>query len=272
MSRLHDGAPDPLTALRSSDRRPRSVVWREQMTSVSLSGVGSLAGRVGVVGLCLALVFGIGWRLFIESQPPVEESIPFATGIADEPALVVGDELSELDVSTPEVNSAGTPIAPAEPTSTDGDVAVGGVEVVVHVAGAVHEPGVVRGFSTWRVNEAVTAAGGPTATADLDRINLAALIADGQRIYVPHVDVDIPQLVEPDTATLPGGDEVGELINLNTAESSRLEELPGVGPATAAAIISHREEHGAFGSVEALVAVSGIGPATLDSLRDHVTI
>lgn len=267
MSGLRDGAPDPLTALRSSDRRPRSVVWRERVTSIRLADATPLLSRVGVVVVLVALALGVGWRLFVESEPPVEASIPFATGIADEPSGAGSDVPAATDV--PVATSIPVVTVDGSVLPVDGDP---GFEVVIHVAGAVMEPGVVRGRSTWRVDDAVLAAGGPTATADLDRINLAALIVDGQRIYVPHVDHDVPELVVPDTATVPGEESAATLINLNTADAAGLEQLPGVGPATAAAIISHREEHGAFGNVDALVAVSGIGPATLDSLRDHVTV
>lgn len=271
MSGLREGAPDPLTALRSSDRRPRSVVWRERVTSVGLADVTAFASRAGVVALVVAVAIGLGWRLFVESEPPVEASIPFATGAAAEPS-VVG---AVADGAVP--SATGVPVSSADPAVTVEAIAIpvepdAGVEVVIHVAGAVSQPGVVRGRSTWRVDDAVRAAGGPTTTADLDRINLAALIVDGQRIYVPHLDVEVPALVVPDTAAMPGEESAAALINLNTADASGLEQLPGVGPATAAAIISHREEHGAFGNVDALVAVAGIGPATLESLRDHVTV
>ena len=267
MSGLRDGAPDPLTALRSSDRRPRSVVWRERVTSIRLADATTLASRVGVVGLVVALALGIGWRLFVESEPPVEASIPFAAGATAAPDGFEGD----VPVASEESTVTTTPPTAAEGFIEPVEVELG-LEVVIHVAGAVAEPGVVRGRSTWRVDDAVLAAGGPTATADLDRINLAALIVDGQRIYVPHLDLDVPPLVEPDTATLPEEERTQTLINLNSADAFGLEQLPGVGPATAAAIIAHREEHGAFGNVDALVAVSGIGPATLESLRDHVTV
>lgn len=270
MPGLHDGAPDPLTALRSSDRRPRSEVWRDRLTSVGRDDVSAFAGRAAAVGLLVALGLAVGWRVFVESEPPVEASIPFAAGIAEQPVVDTADAIEPTDLPPAEATS---PLVQPNDGSAPG--ADPGVEVVVHVAGAVAEPGVIEGLSTWRIDDALRAVGGPTASADLDRINLAALIADGQRIYVPHLDQDVPGVVAPDSGVLaePGGSSVDTSpVNLNTADASGLEQLPGVGPATAAAIISHREEHGSFGTVDSLVAVSGIGPATLDALRDHVVV
>ncbi len=270
---MHDGAPDPLTALRATDLRPRSAVLKERISSVDFGFVGSAAQRVGVAVLVLLLAVGVGWRLFMESSPPVEASIPFASEAAGE------------NESTPSASDTGG--APG-PTSTSRSESVAAVEtqpavevvpetVVVHIAGAVLEPGLVVGDGTWRIDDAVRAAGGVTTLADLDRINLAAPILDGQRVYVPYLDKDVPALVQADSPVVdvgtPGGvAQTGEPIDLNGADSTAFEQLPGIGPATAAAIISHREEFGPFGTVDALVAVPGIGPATLESLRDYVRV
>lgn len=250
MSGLNPQAPDPLELLRASDRRPRVEVWRERLASQSLETLRSSAAR-GVFSLLLfALIVGVGWRLFVATEPPVEESIPLAQPVesAAAPTSVVVDQVVEP--------------APVQQATT----------VVVHVAGAVSSPGIVVGDSTWRVDDALQAAGGPVATADLDRINLAALLTDGQRVFVPHLNEDIPTVLDADL----GGGHLGGggdgVVNLNTSNAAQLESIPGVGPATAAAIISHREEFGAFASVDALVAVSGIGPATLESLRDYVSV
>ena len=152
--------------------------------------------------------------------------------------------------------------------------------VLVHVAGEVAKPGVVELPLGSRVSDAVNAAGGVTAAADLSRINLAAWIVDGERIYVlSHGEEEIPQLVSPGseetvsdgTQGEPGGNADSTLVNLNTADSTKLQTLSGIGPAMAQRIIEHREQFGPFTSLSDLDAVSGIGPAMLRKLESKVT-
>jgi competence protein ComEA len=139
--------------------------------------------------------------------------------------------------------------------------------VVVHVAGAVQAPGVQRLPAGARVIDAVDAAGGLLPDADAGRINLAAELADGTQVYVPAVG-EVP----PAAATGGGGEDASGPIDLNIADSTALETLPGVGPATAAAIIDHRERNGPFVSVDGLLEVRGIGEAKLAQLRDLVRV
>lgn len=142
-------------------------------------------------------------------------------------------------------------------------------EVVAHAAGAVAQPGVYTLAAGSRVADLIAAAGGAGPEADLDRINLAAPLGDGAQVHVP-------RLGEPAAPAPIGGQGVTEgdsaLIDLNTAGAEELEGLPGVGPATSAAIVAHRQEHGPFASVDDLVAVSGIGDAKLAAVRDLVTV
>ena len=169
-----------------------------------------------------------------------------------------------LEVALPTVDAAALavpagPVASAEPAIA-----------IVHVAGAVARPGVYEVSAAARVGDAVDLAGGPTADADLDRINLAATVTDGGQINVPRIG---QALIAPLGSQAAGGSPgAGAPIDINTADASMLETLPGVGPSTAAAIIAHREEHGPFPSVAALDDVSGIGPARLEALRDLVTV
>lgn len=255
MSGLHERAPsiDPLDALRAADHRPVHEVWRERSQSWLRESWRDMGRRGGTALLFIAVAIAIGWRLFLVSEPPIEDSLPIASR-AEPPTSVV---IAPAGSGTLPVASASN----TEPPAT----------VVVHVAGAVLRPGLVTGQTGWRVNDAVSSAGGALPAADLDRLNLAAPIADGQRIFVPLVGEAEPSvLTAGGAASAPGA--VSGPVNLNTADSSALESLPGIGPATAATIINHRDEHGAFGDVDALVAVRGIGPATLDTLRDHVTV
>jgi len=137
-------------------------------------------------------------------------------------------------------------------------------ETVVDMAGAVARPGVYRLATGARVDDAVRAAGGPAGDADLDRVNLAAKVADGQRVYVPHRG-------EPAPADDVGGGADGPL-DLNTATLEQLDALPGVGPATAQAILDYRAAHGAFHSLNELLRVRGIGDARFAALRSRVRV
>ena len=122
-----------------------------------------------------------------------------------------------------------------------------------------------------RVVDAVEAAGGLAPSADPARVNLAALLADGQRVYVLAVGEDAALAAPGDAATGPGTPAAGP-VNLNTADSAALDSLPGIGPATAAAILEHRAKVGRFTSVDQLLDVPGIGEAKLEALRDLVTV
>jgi len=141
----------------------------------------------------------------------------------------------------------------------------------VHVAGAVVAPGLHELAAGARVADAINAAGGLTAEADSARINLAAPVVDGSRVYVPVVGEEPPDVAVGEAAGDPGTTPAGP-VNLTTADAAALEALPGVGPATAAAILEHRGKVGAFTSVEQLLDVPGIGDAKLEALRDLVTV
>ena len=138
-------------------------------------------------------------------------------------------------------------------------------------------PGVVRVRSDARVVDAIAAAGGAVPGADLARLNLAARVVDGARIAVPMVGepalpVD-PGAVSGIAESGPGaGSTSAGPVDINTATAAQLDALPGVGPATAAAIVQDRAAHGPFRSVDDLGRVRGIGPAKLAQLHDLVTV
>ncbi|MEW6567646.1 MAG: helix-hairpin-helix domain-containing protein [Chloroflexota bacterium] len=136
----------------------------------------------------------------------------------------------------------------------------------VHVSGAVNQPGVVTLPQGSIVQQAIEAAGGALPEADLDHLNLAAIVQTGQRIHVPlRGETTAPS----DQAAEPGS---SARLNLNTATAPELELLPGIGPVLASNIIAYREAHGPFQSVEQLLDVPGIGPAKLSQIRDLVTV
>src|SRR6266536_3877176 len=141
----------------------------------------------------------------------------------------------------------------------------------VHVAGLVRHPGVYRFHEGHRVIDAVQAAGGPRRKADLDALNLAALLTDAEQILVPAQGAAAPPV--PVVGSAPGVPGApGALVNVNPATEPELEALPGIGPVLANSIIAYRTEHGPFPTVDALDDVSGIGPATLADLRPLVTV
>ena len=143
-------------------------------------------------------------------------------------------------------------------------------EILVDIKGAIQQPGVYHLPSDARLHELILAAGGFTKEAEERQLNLAEKLSDQQMIYVPskeEVDfsVELPQLNQE------GNAETG-LINLNTATLLQLQELPGIGPAKAQAIITYREENGLFKTVEDLLNISGFGEKTLEKLRAMITL
>ncbi len=147
--------------------------------------------------------------------------------------------------------------------------------MVVHVVGAVASPGVVSLSAGSRVVDAVTAAGGLRGDADPERMNLAASLQDGQRVVVPVVGQEPPAEIGGTSGSVAGGAAGGadsSPIDLNRATAQELESLPGVGPATAASIVAHREKEGPFRTVDDLLDVRGIGEAKLESMRDLVVV
>jgi len=221
--------------------RDRAMYW--------IAFVGPRRLAIGTVATCVALV--MLWLLVRPSAPPLESVVPQVSGAET-------------------VNSAASVSAPSTLT--------------VHVAGAVKKPGVYVLSSTARVVDAVTAAGGPLTSADLEGINLAQTLVDTEQIYIPPrsrrtTPVTVAPRLKPSRSTTPStapgssGTTAGStVLNLNTATASELDALPGVGPATAKAIIDHRTKKGPFTKVEDLLNVAGIGPSKLAALRDQVAV
>ncbi|MDW3218082.1 MAG: ComEA family DNA-binding protein [Acidimicrobiales bacterium] len=211
----------------------------------------ALADRLGItpwaiaVGFAAVVAAGLGawWAFAPPAPPPAEEVLPS-----------VGD----IAVVVPTTASAA-------PTT-----------MLVHVDGAVMRPGVHELDLDSRVVDAVDAAGGLRADADRARLNLAAMLSDGQRVWVPVIGESEPDVVGPTgggpAGTADGAGPAGGVVNLNTADAAELETLPGVGPSIAAAIIRHRETEGAFQRVEDLLEVAGIGPSRLAQIEGLVAV
>ena len=169
------------------------------------------------------------------------------------------------------VGSSAAP-APAAPTSSvvPSPSSAAPAVALVHVVGAVVAPGVVELDAGARVLDALTAAGGATPDADLQRLNLAAPVADGQRVAVPRIGEALPPPVEGSAD--PGSGGPSGPVNLNTATAAELEVLPGIGPTLAGAIVAEREKRGRFESVEDLKQVRGIGEQRFADLKELVTV
>jgi len=221
--------------------------------------------------LSVAFVGVAGWWLVQVPPPPPEASLSFAsTTVAANATIGVG--ASSIN-TTPQI-------------------------ITVHVAGAVKNPGVYRLKYGSRINDGLVAAGGATSAADLDVINLATVLNEGEQIYVPkrgekpHVITNRPQAGEAGGVGGAGGvgaagaggaagaagaggaanSATSQQININLASVVELEQLPGVGPATAKAIVAYREKFGAFLKVEDLLKVRGIGPAKLSEILPRARV
>ena len=153
------------------------------------------------------------------------------------------------------------------------------VEIAVHITGEVKKQGLIYLKEGSRVADAIEKAGGETKNADLSQINLAYVLQDGQKIYVPNKNEKISQYItgnsgnndteENNTSNLSKKDSK---VNINTANQSELDSLPGIGPSIAQKIIDYREENGNFKTIEELQNVKGIGDAKYEEIKDRVTV
>jgi len=147
--------------------------------------------------------------------------------------------------------------------------------IFIDVGGAVVSPSVVELSEGDRVYQAIELAGGLTENADTTNVNLAEVLADGDKILIPKIgetsNYDTPSGIVTKNITSENNAQ-SALVNLNTATSSQLETLNGVGPSTAAKIISYRDKYGGFKKIEELMEVSGIGEKTFEKLKDSITV
>ncbi|WP_051223778.1 ComEA family DNA-binding protein [Conexibacter woesei] len=147
--------------------------------------------------------------------------------------------------------------APATERASVAVAAPRAVGALVHVVGAVRRAGVYRVGAGKRIEDAIRLAGGATAHADLQAINLAAKVADGQQIVVPR------RGAAPAGVSAVPGVAASAPVNLNTATAEQLDTLDGVGPTTAQKILAFRQQHGGFSSINDLAQIPGIGPKKL---------
>lgn len=194
----------------------------------------------GLAMVAVAVAVGGWWLGRPSGEPAVEAGIPMAA-----------------------------PLVPASTTSTLLEPA----EIVVHVAGAVVSPGIVELEEGDRIVDAIARAGGATDAADLHQLNLAAIVSDGMQIRVPVPGELVPPNGTTGGAAGSGADPAtGGTVDVNRASAAQLEELRGIGPSLANAIVEWREENGPFVDLDDLLSVPGIGPAKLDGLADDVVL
>ena len=179
--------------------------------------------------------------------------------------------------STPDLSAPTATAARSGPTAAATTSAKQPTQIMVHVLGAVHRPGVVSLAERARVRDAIEAAGGLKRDAAPGELNLAQVLADGQQIMIGTRKKPTGEVREGSgsgtTDTSSGTADPGAgTVDLNRASQSQLEELPGVGPVTAAKIVAWREEHSRFSKVEELQEIDGIGPKTYAEIAPHVRV
>ncbi len=267
------GQHDPFDAppTRLSDHLDDLVVWFERKrhllprTLIALLAVGLVAAG------------GAWWMDRSRTPTSIEDRIPM---VALEPTVPGDAPPGEVSpgglVGT---NSADGTVGEADPGGSGlggTDNAMAGSSVTVHVAGAVANPGVFVLGGDDRVIDAVEAAGGALAGADLSVVNLAAPLIDGSQIRIPLVGETIVAPLLPMGGSQPGGPgaeaDAGTPVDLNRATGAELETLTGVGPATAEAILTWRTNNGPFVTAEQLLDVPGIGPAKFAAMADQVVV
>lgn len=201
---------------------------------------------------CLLLLLWFAWQAWT-AQPTVEPLVR-----------------SSIASATPGVGGGSA--------EDDSPVSRGG-QLTVHVAGAVKNPGIVTLPAGARVFDAIAAAGGAEPTAELNSLNLAAVVQDAAKIHVPLAGeaVTAPAAGAAGGGTSGSGDSgagasAGGKLNLNTATAEELDTLPKVGPVLAKRIVEWRQQHGPFAAVEDLDAVDGVGPKMMESLLPLVTV
>jgi len=241
----------------------------------------------GVVAGAVVVLLGLGgmwaWQSWSNRvNEPIDDRLPllFASEQAASPTDTPGAAggLEQEATLTEEQTAGGDPaVATTLATSNPPEsMAASSPSVVVHVAGAVSRAGVVELGPGARVIDALQAAGGATHRADLDRVNLAAPVWDGERIHVPAIGEDTLPVVLPSSGRTTSGptssDDQQLMLDLNTASAQSLEELPGVGPSTAAAIVRTRESRGPFLTVQELLEVPGIGETKLSQIELFVRV
>lgn len=224
----------------SAASRAYAAAYGREIPDTSTRMRWRLEPRVAVTAAIVLVLLGVGAWWSTGSAP----ALPPHVDATPEPSAVTTDEgapgVAQEPVVGDESSSAAALVAP----------------IVVHVSGAVAQPGLVTIDEGARVADAVDKAGGVVAGADVAAVNLARLARDGEQIHIP-LEGEAPA---------PGGADAP--VNLNTADATALETLPGVGPVLAQRIIADRDANGPFTSLDDLARVSGVGEAMVAGLTE----
>lgn len=147
-------------------------------------------------------------------------------------------------------------------------------KIKIYVTGEVNNPGVFEMNENSRIEDAINLAGGLTSSANIKNVNLAFVLEDGQKLYIPNInDKEIEYISKENGENIIDGiKSSGSKININKASLEELQSLPGVGPSLAQKIITYRTENGKFNSIDDLKNVSGIGDKKFEGLKDNISI
>lgn len=266
----------------------------ERPYRVAMGAKAALWGGITLITLGLLIA---AWQLFITSPEPSRAQTGAKAGTSHAQSLRTGVAAASAHASarSPASRSGGGVAGPASAggatasasggSAAGGDGAAGSGQIVVDVDGAVAHPGLYKLPPGSRVQAALAAAGGLSPQADAHRINRAAKLHDGQKLYVLSQGESAPPLAasngqgcEGQSCTSADGADAGSdaegqgLVNINTANATQLTQLPGVGPAIAQKIIDYRTANGPFTSVDDLTKVPGIGAAKLAQIKSHARV
>jgi competence protein ComEA len=161
---------------------------------------------------------------------------------------------------------------PDSPPAASASTSERASRLLVHVLGAVRRPGLVRLPEHSRVQDAIDAAGGLTRRSDPGELNLAQPLADGQQLVIGTTSDPAGEVRDGRESGAGSGGSASGALDLNHASQPQLEELPGVGPVTAQAILAWRQQNGRFSRIEELQEVDGIGPKTYAQIAPHVRV
>ena len=235
---------------------------RGSRVRVLLAGAGRQRVAVALLALAALVVAGFVW---VRGTPWADRvthgAMSQGADAAADPSPAAGDPSAQGVAASP-----GQTLPRAAPDTSG--AAGSSTQLAVHVAGHVRHPGLVRLPAGSRVADAIHAAGGATSGANLDAINLARKLTDGEQVLVPGPGDPAPPS-QPGTAPAPGTPTTP--LDLNTATVEQLDTLPGVGQVTAGRIVAYRTAH-PFTTVEELLEVPGIGQRRFDQLKDLVTV
>ena len=224
--------------------------------------------KIIIVG-AIILILAIGGVIFFIVQKGEEEYIDFEEGFNDMQNEIESNKDNNIENDTNKK---------IEETNL----------IIIHISGQVVNPGVISLKEGARVIDAVNAAGGLTAEADIDKVNLAYILSDAQKIYIPSVkEKEDVTVISEGSGGLEGSEVSAEIssqknknageieklmVNINTASETELQKLPGIGNSIASRIVAYRKENGKFNTIEDIQNVSGIGSSKFNNIKDYICV